>query len=37
VIGIFGGLVYRQAARRRELIPPNPSSFVVLAELLATE
>ncbi len=37
VIGIFGGLVYRQAARRRELIPSNPSLSVALTEILATE
>ena len=37
VIGIFGGVVYRQAARRRELIPSNPSLSVALAEILATE
>ena len=37
VIGIFGGVVYRQAARHRELIPSNPSLSVALAEILATE
>jgi hypothetical protein len=38
VIGIFGGVVYRQAAaRRRELIPSNPSLSVALSEILATE
>ena len=37
VIGIFGGVVYRQAARRRELIPSNPSLSVALAEILAAE
>ncbi len=38
VIGIFGGVVYRQAAARRgELIPSNPSLSVALTEILATE
>ncbi len=38
VIGVFGGVVYRQAASRRsELIPSNPSLSVALAEILATE
>lgn len=37
VIGIFGGVVYRQAARRREHIPSNPCLSVALAEILATE
>ncbi len=37
VIGVFGGLVYRQAARRRELIPSNPPLSVALTEILATE
>jgi hypothetical protein len=37
VIGIFGGVIYRQAARRRGLIPSNPSLSVALAEILATE
>jgi len=37
VIGIFGGVVYRQAARRRELIISNPSLSAALAEILATE
>jgi len=37
VIGIFGGVVYRQAARRRGLMPSNPALSVALAEILATE
>jgi len=37
VIGIFGGVVYRQAARRREFIPSNPALSVTLTEILATE
>jgi hypothetical protein len=37
VIGVFGGVVYRQAARRRKLIPSNPSLSVALTEIQATE
>ena len=37
VIGIFGGLVYRQAARRRKRVPPNPPLSVALAEILTME
>jgi hypothetical protein len=37
LIGIFGGVVYRKAARRRALIPPQPLLSLALAEILATE
>ncbi len=37
VIGILGGMAYRQAARRRARIPYSPPLSVALAENLATE
>ena len=37
VIDILGGVVYRQAARRRERIPSNPALSVALAEILGSE
>ena len=37
LIGIFGGLVYRKAARRRDVMPADPPHFLALAEILAME
>lgn len=37
LIGVFGGVVYRQAARRRALFPSNPPLTLALAEILAAE
>jgi hypothetical protein len=35
--GVFGGVVYRQAARRRQLLPPNPPLSLPLVEILGAE
>ena len=37
LIGILGGVVYRQAARRRGQPAANPLLSIALAELLAAE
>ena len=37
LIGVLGGVVYRQAARRRALSPANPPLTLALAEILAAE
>ena len=37
LIGILGGFVYRQAARRRGQTAANPPLSLALAELLAAE
>ena len=37
LIGILGGVVYRQAARRRGQLATNPPLSLALAELLAAE
>ena len=37
LIGILGGVVYRQAARRRGRLAANPPLSLALAELLAAE
>jgi hypothetical protein len=37
LIGIFGGLAYRKAARRRELMRSDPPFSLALAEILAME
>jgi hypothetical protein len=37
LIGIFGGLAYRKAARRRKLVPSDPPISLALAEILAME
>ena len=37
LIGIFGGLAYRKAVRRRELMPSDPLVMLALAEILALE
>lgn len=37
LIGIFGGLAYRKAARRRDINPSDPPHSLALAEILAME
>jgi hypothetical protein len=37
VIGIWGGLVYWLACRRRELVPADPSLSVGLTEIIAAD
>jgi hypothetical protein len=37
LIGVLGGVVYRQAARRRALFPANPPLPFALAEIIAVD
>jgi hypothetical protein len=37
LIGVFGSMAYRKAARRRENLPPDPLLSLALAEILAME
>jgi hypothetical protein len=37
LIGVFGGMVYRQAARRRALLPTNPHLTLGLAEFVPAD
>jgi len=37
LIGVFGGVVYRQAARRRALFPTHPPLPLILAEIVAAD
>ena len=37
LLGLWGGLIYELARRRRELVPAHPSLSIILAEMIAAE
>jgi hypothetical protein len=37
LLGLWGGVIYEVARRRRELVPSNASSPLVLAEIMASD
>jgi hypothetical protein len=37
LLGLWGGLIYEMARRRRELVPAHPTLSILLAEMIAAE